>query len=265
MNPLGRMVLIIWLFVVLILTSSYTASLTSILTVQKLTSPIKGIESLITSTGPIGFQVGSFAENYLIMELGIDKSRLHPLGSPEAYASALMTGKVAAVVDEHPYVERFLSKCCKFSIVGEGFTRGGWGFAFPRGSPLAVDMSTAILTLSETGKLQEIHDKWLRQKACTSQSPENVSDRLQFESFLGLFLLSGIACFLALFIYFCLIIRQFIRRFPQDTIPSSNGSSALARIQMFLSFMDEKEGRWKNKLKRKRVYMSSSSSDSMGL
>lgn len=126
-------------------------------------------------------------------------------------------------------------------------------------------MSTAILTLSETGKLQEIHDKWLRQKACTSQSPENVSDRLQFESFLGLFLLSGIACFLALFIYFCLIIRQFIRRFPQDTIPSSNGSSALARIQMFLSFMDEKEGRWKNKLKRKRVYMSSSSSDSMGL
>ncbi|KAL2933486.1 Glutamate receptor 3.1 [Bienertia sinuspersici] len=36
---------LIWLFVVLILTSSYTASLTSILTVQQLSSPIKGIDS----------------------------------------------------------------------------------------------------------------------------------------------------------------------------------------------------------------------------
>lgn len=35
-STLGRAVLIIWLFVVLIVTSSYTASLTSILTVQQL-------------------------------------------------------------------------------------------------------------------------------------------------------------------------------------------------------------------------------------
>lgn len=131
-STLGRVVLIIWLFVVLIINSSYTASLTSILTVQQLSSKIKGIESLRTSNEPIGYQVGSFAEHYLSVELNISKSRLVPLGSPEEYANALQHGPkkggVAAVVDERPYIESFLSSQCRFRIVGQEFTKSGWGF-----------------------------------------------------------------------------------------------------------------------------------------
>lgn len=128
MSTLGRMVLIIWLFLVLIITSSYTASLTSILTVQQLAPSIKGIESLITSNDHIGFQVGSFAESYLSEELNIPKYRLVPLGSPEEYADALNRGMVAAVVDESPYVDLFLSNYCMFQVVGQEFTKSGWGF-----------------------------------------------------------------------------------------------------------------------------------------
>lgn len=128
MSTLGRMVLLIWLFVVLIITSSYTASLTSFLTVQQLAPSIRGIDSLITSSDRIGFQVGSFAENYLSDELNIPKSRLVALGSPEEYADALARGRVAAVVDERPYVDLFLSKYCKFQTVGQEFTKSGWGF-----------------------------------------------------------------------------------------------------------------------------------------
>lgn len=113
---------------VLIITSSYSASLTSILTVQQLSTTITGIDSLITRNDPIGFQVGSFAQNYLIEELNIAKSRLIALGSPEEYAHALDSGKVAAVVDEQPYVDLFLSKYCRFQIAGDEFTRKGWGF-----------------------------------------------------------------------------------------------------------------------------------------
>lgn len=47
----------------------------SILTVQKLSTPIKGIESLIKSDDPVRYQVGSSA-----------------LGSPEENASALKCG-----------------------------------------------------------------------------------------------------------------------------------------------------------------------------
>ncbi|PSS08231.1 Glutamate receptor 3.2 like [Actinidia chinensis var. chinensis] len=250
-STLGRLVLIIWLFVVLIINSSYTASLTSILTVQQLSSPIKGMESLISSNDLIGFQVGSFAENYLIEEMGIAKSRLIALGSPEEYAMALETGTVSAVVDERPYVELFLSTNCKFSIVGQEFTKSGWGFAFPRDSPLAIDMSTALLTLSENGDLQKIHDKWLTKKTC-SQNFELGSDQLNLTSFWGLFLICGIVCVLALLIYLCSMLRKFSRYFPElyDT-------SRFARVQTFLSFVNEKEEVSKSRLKRKREEMSS--------
>ncbi|KAG6617663.1 hypothetical protein I3842_Q142700 [Carya illinoinensis] len=128
-STLGRIVLIIWLFVVLIINSSYTASLTSILTAQQLSSPITGIDALVTSNEPIGFQVGSFAENYLTDELNIPKSRLVALGSPEECAVALERGTVAAVVDEQPYMELFLSDHCRFSVRGQEFTKSGWGFS----------------------------------------------------------------------------------------------------------------------------------------
>ena len=125
--------LLIWLFVVLILNSSYTASLTSILTVEQLSSPIKGIESLVTSNDRIGFQRGSFAENYLAEEYNIARSRLVPLNSDEDYAKALKDGPqkeggVAAVIDERAYIELFLADRCDFSIVGQEFSKSGWGF-----------------------------------------------------------------------------------------------------------------------------------------
>ncbi|TKY57556.1 Glutamate receptor 3.2 [Spatholobus suberectus] len=254
-SPLGRVVLLIWLFVVLIITSSYTASLTSIFTVQQLSSPITGIDSLISSSERIGYQVGSFAANYLTEELNIPKHRLVPLGSPEEYAVALERGTVAAVVDERPYVELFLSDHCKFSIRGQEFTKSGWGFAFPRGSPLAIDMSTAILTLSENGELQRILEKWLSEKACGFHSTED--EQLQLNSFRGLFLICGIACFLALFIYFSSVVHQFSKKSPQKAGPSNRCRSRSARIQTFLNFVDEKEDVSPKKLKRKLEYISS--------
>ncbi|XP_030443550.2 glutamate receptor 3.3 [Syzygium oleosum] len=253
-STLGRMVLIIWLFVVLIINSSYTANLTSMLTVQQLSSPVKGIESLIKGDEPIGYQVGSFAEHYLI-ELGISKSRLIALGSPDEYAKALRNGPgkggVVALVDELPYVELFLSTQCSFRIVGPEFTKSGWGFAFPRDSPLAVDLSTAILTLSENGDLQRIHDKWLLQTGCSSDSAEIESDRLHLKSFWGLFLICGIACFIALFIYFLQILHLLYHTAPAESVPDGSSSSRTRPLQRFLSIMDEKEDPSKRSKRRK--------------
>jgi glutamate receptor, ionotropic, plant len=61
-------VLVIWLFVVLIIQSSYTASLTSILTVQQISTPIHGIGDLRTTDDPIGFQVMDNIE--IILHIG---------------------------------------------------------------------------------------------------------------------------------------------------------------------------------------------------
>ena len=124
--------MVVWLFLLMVITASYTASLTSILTVQQLSSPITGIDSLITSNWPIGYQEGSFTYSYLADSLYISRSRLKSLGSPEAYERALRRGPtnggVAAIIDELTYVELFLSKQTEFGIIGQPFTKSGWGF-----------------------------------------------------------------------------------------------------------------------------------------
>ncbi|KAI7996102.1 Glutamate receptor 3.4 [Camellia lanceoleosa] len=132
-STLGHLVLILWLFVVLIINSSYTTSLTSILTVQQLASNIEGLDSLISSADAIGVQDGSYAYNYLIEELNVAESRIKTLKNQEEYVDALhkgpKAGGVAAIVDELPYIELLMYKTnCKFRTVGKEFTKSGWGF-----------------------------------------------------------------------------------------------------------------------------------------
>ncbi|RCV22952.1 hypothetical protein SETIT_4G260900v2 [Setaria italica] len=212
-SALGRFVLIIWLFVVLIINSSYTASLTSILTVQQLATGITGIDDLISSALPIGYQAGKFTRNYLIEELNIPESRLVPLNTIQEYADALKRGPkdggVGAIVDETPYVQIFLSYHCNFRIVGQEFTKEGWGFAFQRDSPLAADLSTAILQLSESGQLQRIHDEWFTRPSCSSDDSEVGATRLGLGSFWGLFLVCALICLFALLVFFIRICWQY--------------------------------------------------------
>ncbi|KAK4793530.1 hypothetical protein SAY86_023965 [Trapa natans] len=267
-SSLGRLVLIIWLFVVLIINSSYTASLTSILTAQQLTSGIQGIDSLISGNEKIGIQEGSFAWNYLIDELNIAESRLVILKNQEEYAIALQKGSngggVAAIVDELPYIELFLSSTnCAFKTVGQEFTRSGWGFAFQRDSPLAIDLSTAILQLSENGDLQRIHDKWLKNTDCGTQI-NNDQNRLSLNSFWGLFLICGIVCFLSLVVFFWRVFMQYQRFSPEDH-PEAEAvdiEPALASARCpagrsisckaLMDFVDKKEAEVKQMLKGKR-------------
>ncbi|KAJ0968868.1 hypothetical protein J5N97_021745 [Dioscorea zingiberensis] len=264
LGTLGRAVLLIWLFVVLIIQSSYTASLTSILTVRQLFSPITGIDGLITSNEPIGVQVGSFTERYLVQELGIPKSRIKVLADAVEYTRALELGPhnggVAAVIGERPYIELFLASHCQFSTVGSEFTNNGWGFAFPKDSPLSADISKAIIELSENGDLQRIHDKWLTRKGCRSENKEVDSNQLQVSSFWGLFLLCAMACFIALIIHFSIITSQFIRHYtPDDSIAARNTISGRS-FRDFLSFFDEKEENVKSRSKRSELQNGGSNS-----
>lgn len=264
-SGLGRFVLIIWLFVVLIINSSYTASLTSILTVQQLSSQIEGIDSLISGNQPIGIQDGSFARRYLIDELNIQPSRIVSLRDPKVYADALTRGPngggVIAIVDELPYIELFMSSAnCKFRTVGNVFTKSGWGFGFQRDSPLAIDMSTAILQLSENGDLQKIHDKWLSRQNCGAKVDNTDSNELSLKSFWGLFLICGIACLIALIAFFVRVFCQYMKYIPESEMevdqenPSPRPRKTFRSSRSFkdlIEFVDKREREIKEILRQK--------------
>ena len=125
--------LFIWFTVILLIKSTYNASLSSICTLRGLDSPIKGIESLMGSKHSIvGYQQGSFSADYLRKELNFSNSQLVPLKNEDEYAKALQKGPknggVAAIVDDKSRIKHFLSKRCDFTIRGRKFNRFGKGF-----------------------------------------------------------------------------------------------------------------------------------------
>ena len=109
-------------------------------------------------------------------------------------------------------------------------------------------MSTAILKLSENGDLQRIHDKWLSRSACSSEGSKQGIDRLELKSFWGLFLLCGIACFIALLCYVISMAYRFSRHSGNNLAGTSNS----ARLRSFISFVNEKEDEAKTCTKPKR-------------
>ncbi|KAF9587794.1 hypothetical protein IFM89_005669 [Coptis chinensis] len=250
-STLGRMVMMVWLFLLMVVTSSYTASLTSILTVEQLSSPITGIDSLIASNQPIGCQNGSFVKGYLTESLNIHSSRIVSLSNIGEYAKALQRGPnnggVAAVVDELPYIELFLSKYTEFGMVGQMFTKSGWGFAFKRSSPLTLDFSTAILKLVETGELEKIRKDWFCKSGCAAERTHHSNPKqLHLSSFWGLFLLCAVVTLTAFLVFLLRTLRQFVRykKKQRNLYPSPSSETNISCSQVcynFFDFIDEKE------------------------
>jgi len=125
-------VLIVWVFVVLVLTSSYTASLTSMLTVQQLQPTITDLNDLIKNGEYVGYKKGSFVKDVLT-RMKFDSSKFRSYSTLEEYNDALSRGSknggVGAIVDELPYLRLFLNKYCrKYIMVGRTYKAAGFGF-----------------------------------------------------------------------------------------------------------------------------------------
>ncbi|XP_077236766.1 glutamate receptor 2.8-like [Tasmannia lanceolata] len=210
-NNYSRFVLIIWLFVVLILTSSYTASLASMLTVQQLKPTVTDVADLIRNGDYVGYHKGSFMLG-LLKQMKFKESKLRGFTTPEEYDEALSKGSrnggVAAIFNEIPYLKLFLSKYCnKYSLVGPIFKTAGFGFVFPKGSPLVPDVSRAILKVTEGDKILEIQHKWFgHERTCPDQSATLNSNSLTLNSFRGLFIIAGVASTSALSIHLALFL-----------------------------------------------------------
>ncbi|CAI7865149.1 unnamed protein product [Closterium sp. NIES-54] len=192
---IARIVLALWLLVTFVVVTSFTANMTSIITVNMLTVPSLDVNSVINANNPIAYQAGSFIEGYLT-QLGVQKHNMVPLSSAEEYSSALVTGRVKVVVDEDPYLDLLRTNHCSmaqvkqpYSFLSMSFGKGGGGRgplpnpssslvpsppnppslhppfpptqAFQKGSQLRRDISAAILHLTMTGELDQLQQDYL--------------------------------------------------------------------------------------------------------
>ncbi|KAE8685282.1 hypothetical protein F3Y22_tig00111099pilonHSYRG00133 [Hibiscus syriacus] len=124
LSNLSKVVVTIWVFVVLIITSSYTATLASMLTVEQIESNSKG--------GYVGYHSG-FRVSGAISNLNFENPALKPYSSPEEYVNALRRGSekggVSAIINELPYLKVFIARHpADYRMIKTETISGGFGF-----------------------------------------------------------------------------------------------------------------------------------------
>ncbi|KAK1371881.1 Glutamate receptor [Heracleum sosnowskyi] len=208
-SNLSRMALAVWLFVALLIIQSYTASLASMLTAQRLEPAIKYVATLKRMNATVGYCRGSFLRLYLIRAFGFDDAKINKYNSTGAYAKALNTGEIAGIFLEVASAKVFLAQYCKsFTKTEKIYKVGGLGFAFEKGFPMLPAINRAIMNITESGKLLELEDKYINSEKCVdADSISNEDASIGLDSFSILFGITGCTSTVALAMF---VIRHFL-------------------------------------------------------
>ncbi|CAN4078844.1 unnamed protein product [Withania somnifera] len=203
-----KTVLVVWLFLVFVLTSSYTASLTSMLTVPRLEPSVKGINWIKRTNATVGCDGDSFVKDYLRQVLELQN--IKNISNQDDYPKELESGNITAAFLEIPYQKVFLREHCnQYVVTGPRYRFGGLAFAFQKGSPLARDVSEAILILTQDGTLNRLEEHWFAlSRNCDNVDRADETESLTLGSFWGLYLVSGAISTVCLLFYVYRLFRK---------------------------------------------------------
>ncbi|KAG7960042.1 hypothetical protein I3843_10G101600 [Carya illinoinensis] len=214
-NNYTRLVVLVWLFIVLILTSSYTACLSSMLTVKQLRTNFKEINDM-----KVGYNGDPFIRKYMEDVLHFKPENIVHVTSEDSYPGQFESNNIAAAFLELPYGKAFLKRHCKgFTATKPNNRFGGFGFVFQKGSPIARDFSEAILKLSENGDLRSLEDEWLNinpPDECSTNTTSSRPESLNLQSFWVLYLTSFATSTICLLLSLIRIPES--RQQPQDAL-----------------------------------------------
>ncbi|XP_044948299.1 glutamate receptor 2.8-like [Hordeum vulgare subsp. vulgare] len=240
-SNLSRMVVVVWVFVVLILQSSYTASLTSLLTVPRIGPAIADYRTLLEGTAEkVGVLNNSFLARQAIDQFGLPEARVARLQDVQSFQEALLNGSIGAIITETPYLSIFLEAYREnFTATGQPNMTSGFAFAFPKGSPYVTDLSHAMLNLTESDEMNRIERKWLGDYRSQGQGGGPfTANPLRFSSFGSLFVITGATSLVCLTIHLAFFRRKEDYWLPLPEIMSR--PSSMVRLRMLAKLFDRK-------------------------
>ncbi|KAI6705319.1 hypothetical protein NL676_008281 [Syzygium grande] len=145
---------------------SYTAGLTSMLTIRELKPTVTTIERLRTSKARVGCYADGFVCGYLNNTLKFSNDVIVPIRDAWNYEDELRRGNVSAVFLEYPYMRPFFAQNCDgYLTIGDGHRVGGFGFS---------------------GEMERLEEKWFSPE-CTMRNITNERPKLGLDSFWALY------------------------------------------------------------------------------
>ncbi|XP_056171758.1 glutamate receptor 2.2-like [Syzygium oleosum] len=166
---------------------SYTAGLTSMLTIRELKPTVTTMERLRTSKARVGCDADGFVCGYLNNTLKFSNDVIVPIRDAWNYEDEFRRGNISALFLEYPYMRAFFAQYCDgYLTIGDGHRVGGFGFVFPKGSLLAANFSEAILELSQSGEMEKLEENWFSPE-CTMRNITSERPKLGLDSFWALY------------------------------------------------------------------------------
>ncbi len=153
----GRLVALVWMFAALIMVASFTAAITSSLTVSNLQHQINGPDDLRNA---VVATIDKTASAQFLEERRV-KSRSYP--SLETAMRSVLTGETDAIVYDRPllrYRNQALGET-RLTLLPGVFREQLYAFAMPEGSPLRGPVSQEILQVTETADWRAINELYL--------------------------------------------------------------------------------------------------------
>ncbi|KAL3819383.1 hypothetical protein ACJIZ3_005288 [Penstemon smallii] len=219
-SNLARLVVVVWMFVVLILNSTYTANLSARLTSESLQPGTN-----LKKEDYVGCRNGSFIYNFL-REQGFNESMIKTYNSSKAINEDLSKGSkkggISAFYSAKPNANLFLSRFPKkYRTIGKTISTEGFGFAFEKGSPLVADVSRAVIELTENHRLSDIEERWMKDRL--NYEPDSIK-KITLTNFAALFGITGgitTICLLVFIASFLYKNRDFVQRIISNSSETS--------------------------------------------
>ncbi|CAA2973792.1 glutamate receptor -like isoform X1 [Olea europaea subsp. europaea] len=232
-NNLSRLVLAVWLFVIMIVTASYTAVLSSMMTVPRLQPSIVDVDYLQQTNAIVGCNGVNFIPRYLTHTLKFKEENIKKIGSLSDYKEAFEQGKIAAAFFISPHAKLFLANNNKRFVIAQFSNQlGGLAFVFPKGSRFTADISRAILNMKQTGGINYLEERFLS-FSNSSSSDQQIDDLgLHLSQFSGPLVVS---CVITTSLSLIIVVRVIHKRWSiHDSIQSSLMSRRISRWASFL-------------------------------
>ncbi len=153
----GRIVGLVWMFVAIIIISSFTAAITSALTVNQLGSSVRGPKDLTEVR--VAVVAGTTGESYLLHQHIVYK----PYPDALTALAALAEGRVDAVVHDAPILQYLARENYhgRIAVLPHTFIRQDYAIALPQGSPLREKLNLVLEMEIRSPRWQELVGRYL--------------------------------------------------------------------------------------------------------
>jgi polar amino acid transport system substrate-binding protein len=153
---LARAFSIVWMFAGVVFVASYTAQLTTALTVEQIRGAIQGPDDLP------GKPVGTLAQTLAVDYLREHRAQVQEFPTIDQLSKALLDRKVDAAFTAAPLLRYYAAHEGKgqVKLVGPEINIAPASIMVQMNSPLRKKIDVALLTIREDGTYQQLYEKW---------------------------------------------------------------------------------------------------------